>query len=257
MKKTAGILALCIAVFLSGCFDVIQDLTIRDNGSGVMTSKMDMGSVMAMMSQMGGMGDEKIKMDTSMALKSFLDSVTSISEEEKALLQNATVEVEIDSEEGAFNFQLNMPFEKIDDIAKLKAITANENWLGKLFSKIGEQESEKKDLTEGMGDMGNVKMPMPDDYLIYQYQPGKISRKANTLKLDSLSSDEMMQKMKEGMDQGMPGIRSVYAIHLPRPVKKAEGKNIVVSDDKKTVTIENTMDDLFDDPSKFEFTIEF
>ena len=39
--------------------------------------------------------------------------------------------------------------------------------------------------------------------------------------------------------------------------KNVTGKNVKLSDDKKKVTIENTLDELYDDPSKYEFTIEY
>jgi hypothetical protein len=45
--------------------------------------------------------------------------------------------------------------------------------------------------------------------------------------------------------------------NLPRPVKKAEGKNLKVSDDKKKVTILTSVEDFFDDVSKLEFRIEY
>jgi hypothetical protein len=46
-------------------------------------------------------------------------------------------------------------------------------------------------------------------------------------------------------------------IHLPKPAKKAEGAKIKLSDDKKTVTINATLSDLFNDPNSFAYRVEY
>jgi hypothetical protein len=46
-------------------------------------------------------------------------------------------------------------------------------------------------------------------------------------------------------------------INLPRPAKKAEGKGIQLSNDKKKITIEGSLDDFLEDASKFEYEIEY
>ena len=48
-----------------------------------------------------------------------------------------------------------------------------------------------------------------------------------------------------------------YVINLPRPAKKVEGKAAKLSEDKQKVTVSVTSDDFFDDPSKFEYRIEY
>ena len=46
-------------------------------------------------------------------------------------------------------------------------------------------------------------------------------------------------------------------INLPGPAKKAEDKGITLSDDKKKITIEGTLDDFMEDASTFEYEIEY
>jgi hypothetical protein len=65
-----------------------------------------------------------------------------------------------------------------------------------------------------------------------------------------------MQAMKEMAGQGMP-INTTLIFNLPRPAKKAEGKNVKLSADKKKVTITSSIDDFFDDVTKLEFKIEY
>jgi hypothetical protein len=44
---------------------------------------------------------------------------------------------------------------------------------------------------------------------------------------------------------------------LPRPAKKAEGKNLKLSDDKKTVTVICPVSDIYTAPRNFEYKIEY
>jgi hypothetical protein len=83
-----------------------------------------------------------------------------------------------------------------------------------------------------------------------------ISKTLNIEKYAGASGDESMKALKQMSGMGSP-ITSNYIINLPRPAKKAEGKAIKLSADKKKATLTVTSDDFFDDPSKFEYRIEY
>ena len=65
-----------------------------------------------------------------------------------------------------------------------------------------------------------------------------------------------MKSLQQMSSMGSP-ITANYVINLPRPAKKAEGKALKLSEDKKKVTISVTSDDFFETPSKFEYRIEY
>ena len=65
-----------------------------------------------------------------------------------------------------------------------------------------------------------------------------------------------MKSLQQVSEMGSP-ITANYVIDLPRPAKKAEGKAIKLSDDKKKITLTVTSDDFVNDPSKFEYHIEY
>ena len=48
-----------------------------------------------------------------------------------------------------------------------------------------------------------------------------------------------------------------YVVNLPKKAKKVEGKAAKLSKDKKKLTVSVTSDDFFNDPSKFEYRIEY
>ena len=89
-----------------------------------------------------------------------------------------------------------------------------------------------------------------------EYKKGKIKRSLIKDKYAKVHEDEALSKMKEMGEMGMP-VKSNFVINLPRPVKSFKGKNVKLSDDKKRVTVETSLDDLYDDPSKFEFKVEY
>lgn len=263
MKKIAFSLLILLSLVLTSCFDVFNNITIKEDGSGEMSTRVDMGSIMGMLAGMGGMGEEKIKMDTSFVLGSMVDSAEGLTAEEKDLFRKASVAMTMDSEGGEFEMTITTPFRNLEDMNKIREAMKKSDFLGKSLGKLGEKNSPKEEEEEmnpfkGMAIGGKEPgIPSPDEYFQLHFEKGKITRKQIGEKIADLAGDELLSKMKEAIDQGLPAMRSVYTITLPKPVKKAEGKNVVLSDDKKTVTIENTLDELFDDPSKFEFEIEF
>jgi hypothetical protein len=102
-------------------------------------------------------------------------------------------------------------------------------------------------------------MPTPtsiEDYFTTSFSKGLLLKKLNKEKYAGADKDEYLKGMKESAGMGMP-MTTTYIINLPRPAKKVEGKNVKLSDDKKKVTVATDIDDFFDDPSKFEFRIEY
>jgi hypothetical protein len=102
-------------------------------------------------------------------------------------------------------------------------------------------------------------MPEPtsmDDYYIYEFSNGELSRKVNQEKYAGAESDEYLKGLREASTMGL-NMKSSYIINLPRPAKEAEGKNVKLSDDKKTVTVSAGVEDFFADPSVLEFKIKY
>jgi hypothetical protein len=94
-----------------------------------------------------------------------------------------------------------------------------------------------------------------DDYYITTYAKGKIQKKLNAEKHATIEEDEGMKALKEMSAMGAGNTTLIF--NLPSPVKKAEGKNVKISEDKKRVTITTTSEDFFDDATALEFLIEY
>lgn len=264
MKKILIAFLIPFTLILSGCLDTYNDITINDDGSGVMITKIDMSAMMSMMASMGG-SDEEIKQDTSFLLSSLITDSENMTDAEKALFKNAKMGMKMDTDEGAFFIDISIPFSKMEDLNKINEIMKREDFLGNSLNKLkddGNEEEETEEDQAGLEMLGmsaGGKNPMPDlsNFMKTTYEHNKIASEIKAGMDSVLAADETFSKMREAMEQGLPPIRFIYTYNLPRPASKAEGKAVVLSDDKKKVTIENTLEDLFSDPSKFAYSIEF
>ncbi len=95
-----------------------------------------------------------------------------------------------------------------------------------------------------------------DDYYIFTFEKGKITKKLNKEMYAKVNDDKSLSAMQQMGQMGVSAnIKTIF--NLPRPAKKAEGKGVKLSADKKKITIEGTLDDFFEDASYFEYEIEY
>jgi hypothetical protein len=260
MRKISSFFLLLFIICLSGCFEITQEITVNKDGSGSFSATTDMSKVMEMFMQIGGdkANEAKMNVDTIVHLKDVLDSVKDISVEDKALLQNGKMHIVMHSgsgDSGKFLFNSVVPFKEIGDVEKINMAIQNRT-SGKFMANA------MHEFMKGAGDSTvkssdeNPKMSLPENYFVVTFEKGFISRKLDKDKIAKLGQDEELSKLKEMGRMGIP-FKTNFVVNLPRPAKKVEGKNVVVSNDKKKITISNELEDLYEDPAKFEFTIEY
>ena len=254
MKKIISSLFLIITLVLAGCSDTIQEITLNADGSGTFNSTNDMSSLLSLAMQMGGDKarelEDKVR-DTSYLLIQEADSIKDISEAERELLKKGTFQGHMDTKGEKFTTTITLPFSSVSQIETLD----------KLSRKVGLHSLEEK-----MGSLGeDGKMPgmdeMPksssiEDYFVITFSNGLFVKSLNKEKYAEAANDEYLKMMKEGAAMGL-SMENTYIINLPAPAKKVEGKNVKMSKDNKQVTVKADIDDFFDDPSKFEFRIEY
>lgn len=260
MKKLLSLVILSCIFLLVGCLDVTQEYTINADGSGVISNKIDMSSAMTMLMQMGGdkAKEEKINVDSVFAFKKYIDTVKTLTAEEKKLFKDAVFGVVMSTEKEKFLITTSIPFKSINDIDRLNAIMKKIQSSGAMSKAVGGVveggDTNNSMVQPGGGD--EMMKNMAEEYFDMKIQQGLITRKLNKDKYAKLNDDEALSKLKEVGSMGAP-IKSSVVINLPRPAKKVEGKNAKVSDDKKKITIETELNDLFDNPANYEFRIEY
>lgn len=258
MRKILFLIALT-AFCLIGCLDSQEDVTINANGSGTYKSTIDMSGLFDML-QMAAMMDTSANnalqkfsdknLDSTLLFRSFTDTSSTLTPEEKALLRDATMHININQKEKQFKVNMTYPFKKMDDLQKILELQKSNKGFNP-FKKPTEDSS-----FSALGGGDEAGLPNPDQVMNISYKNGLIERKLDQQKLDSLKAKEQNSPM-QGMDEMMTSVTFGTVIHLPRAVKNATGEKITLSDDKKTVRINYTLADLKKNPKSLEFKIEY
>lgn len=250
MKTLVGLLAAGLSLSLMSC-ETTREISINADGTGKMVTTTDMSSMIGMAKMSGQDLDKEDKsVDTTIALAKMIDSIPDLSADEKALVKNGILGLNVNMKEEKLITKLEFPFTSTAEIAKLDQVSA------KVM-----QQAMKNQAAKG----GESAPPIPadempsatlDDYFKTTYTKGLIERKHIPEKYAAVGEDKNMQAMKEMAGQGM-AMNTTIVYNLPKPAKKAEGKNVKLSEDKKKVTITTSTDDFFDDVTKLEFKIEY
>ncbi len=252
MKKLFGLLLIGTVLVMTSC-ETTREISFNEDGSGTMVTTTDMSGLIAL-AKMSGQGKEMEKgdkaVDTTVNLDKIVDSLPDLSAEEKDLAKKGKLGLNLNMEEEKLVTKLHFPFSNASEITKLDQLSA------KVM-----QETMKKQ----MGNGGENAPPIPadempkgsmDEYFVTTYSKGLIEKKHIAEKYKDVDNDKGMKAMKEMAGEGMP-MNTTLIFNLPRPAKKAEGKNVKLSEDKKKVTILSSVDDFFDDVTKLEFRIEY
>ncbi len=249
-------LLLVVVITATGCFDIAEDFTVKADGSGTYAMKMDMGGMFDLLDAMQAMGGadssgadkqspfgelDKV-MDTLIRFSSFTDTSTSLSAEQKTLLRNATMRMQMNPKEKQFVMNMQFPFSKMADLQQIMLLTQKNGVMGKAFG-------------------GNDAAPVgegPDFGSFYQYnvKDGLLEKKLDSAKHREAMNSEKFQQMAEA--KGMMGEASMKTtIRLPRKVKKAEGAGVKVAADGQTITLNGSFTDMFDNPGALTFRVEY
>lgn len=249
MKKFFGLFFVSGLVFLTAC-ETTREISINEKGGGSLVTTTDMSSMIGILKMSGKeMDPDEKAVDTTLNLDKMVDSLPDLSAEEKALVGKGRLGLQVDFAKEKMLTRLEFPFENSSQIKKLDEIS----------SRVMKQAMSKQ------ANGGESASPIPggdmpessiDDYFTMSYDKGVIERKHIPEKYAKLGEDEGLQGLKEATANGMP-VTNTLIFNLPRPVKKAEGKNVKLSEDKKRITITTTLEDFFEDVSKMEFRIEY
>lgn len=258
MKKLLFIFLLTTTLFLTSCLETIQEITLKTDGSGTISTTSDMGAILGLAKGMGGgdqmekMGDRKV--DTTIALAGMIDTVQNITSEEKTLMKDGTINLKMNLADEQFNTKISFPFANPNEVMLLNKLSNKV-----IGSAIKDQMANSPMGEAGQGMQGLGDMPAPssfDDYFDMKFKEDKIERTINKEKYAKAESDEYLAGIKQASAMGIQ-VTSTLIINLPRPAENVEGANAKLSDDKMKVTVKVDIDDFFDHPEKLEFKVKF
>lgn len=235
-----------------------EEITINADGSGVHNTKMDMGQMLEMIQSMAGEeelakeGLDKV-LDTTILMKSVMDSAKELSPEQRELLKDGKMNLQMNMKEKVFKAQVNIPFKGYKNLQSLMSGNGSSmSGLSQLFKGVFDK-GEQKPALDGPKDPGLEDMNSIFDVVV---KDGLVSRKVNIAKHKALMEKPEIAQMQQMASGGME-ILYTTVIKLPRPAKKTESSLIKLSEDKKTVTMKYNLLELFDTPEKFSYSIEF
>lgn len=253
MKKFFGLVLVTALFSLTGCLEIVRDITINENGSGNFVSRIDLGEIIEMARSMGQ--DKQLEearskeVDSTLQFKDLVAGDDKLSAEEKLLLKDGSLRVAIKVDSNLFYATANLPFKKVEDIDKINQLS--QRILSKSMDSFLEEEKaeEPKEEESQLG-------ATFDEYYTTVYTKNSIEKRLIKEKYEAAGSDEALKAMQEGAAMGMD-IKSKIVYRLPRTAKKVEGKNAVLSEDKKTVTISTGLGDFVADGTALEFKITY
>ena len=250
MKKVYALILSC-SILLAGCFETTQEITINKDGSGIFVNITDLSKIVGLLKQMGGDSAQSIpNTDTTISLAGIADSIPGLSLQQKKLIGQGTMRLTVNMPDEKLLIKLNLPFKKVSDIQTLKDV----------MPEISEATLKKLPHTDEMpaggGESDSSKLKSFDNFYDMTFTDKLITKTLNKTKYDAGKNSDYMKSIQQMSDMGSP-MTANYIINLPRPAKKVEGKAVKLSDDKKKVTLTVTSDDFFNDPTKFEYRIEY
>src|ERR1700682_4799515 len=223
MKRMKFLLTVAGMFCLAGCFEINEDIDVKPDGSGVYSVHTDMSQLLqAMQSYLGK--DEMDKqlppknIDTTVMMRTLLDTAKNISAENKALIKNGSVHLRLNLEQKEFKSDIVIPFQSLSDLQKLYN-SMNNQTLG--FNQLFKGMAGKTDTTSPGNDNGMPDMNQFNAIYDFESHNGMLSRKLNAEKWKALQQTPQFAQIK---DAGSMGISIPYTltVSLPRPVKKVD-----------------------------------
>jgi len=255
MKRIVLFLLAASVIFLTSC-ETTKEITLRPDGTGILTTTSDMSSMLGL-AKMAGEGKDLDKLkeekavDTTVSMEKLVEELPDLTAEEKELVKKGTLGFNMDLKNDKLITQLTFPFSNTSEISTIDKMYT------RVMAQVMKEQMDSSKTGMPAGLPGGDKLPSGsiDNYYAFNLSKGLVERKLLADKYAKLGDDEGMQSMKEMSGVGIGNSKLI--LYLPSPVKKTEGKGVTVSEDKKTVTIMSSLEDFFDNGKSLEFRIEF
>ncbi|KIC94719.1 hypothetical protein [Flavihumibacter solisilvae] len=255
MNKAKMFLAALFAVCFVSCIQINEEVEIKEDGSGKLTIKSDMGKLFEMLKSFAG--EEELKkegmdraLDTTIYMKDMVDTATNITKENKALLRNGVMNLKMNIKENLFKLDMNYPFKNLSDANKLYSAMSGNGMMGNVLKGLNPNAGGQGD---GADNAGIEKISSIYDVAI---SPGKYSRTLNKARYDSLLNDPKVQESR-GMMAMMEDMQMNLTVKLPKAAKNVSNPKATLSPDKKTVMLMGGLMNALDSPQNLEIVIQY
>ena len=243
MKFKSLLLFLGLITSLTSCM-FTEELSVNNDGSGTYAFKMDMSQMMESMKEMSNKDSlkEPEVLDTIVFFKDILeekkDSISKLSKEEQLLLEgleDLKLHMQVDEKKGKMLMDFVLDFK---DISELKDMQ----------NKIAKAQA----LSDGKEQDNRLKSKADVDYSF----DGKTFRRSVIMKE---LSEEKLQEVEKSIDQSssfLEGTMYKVIYHFESEIHNVSFKGAIISNDKKTLTIEVPLDSVMKNPKWLDFEVK-
>jgi len=251
MKKL--VLITLVAFSIISC-QFREEITLKEDGSGVYNLKIDMGQMVSQMksqAQDGEKQEKKERVDSTILFKDVLThmdkkDLKKLSKEEKEALnriKDLKLHMLVDEEKGEMLMDFSMDFKSL---AALKTIGKDIQ----KATKIKDKEAGKK----GENPMGEMFNGLGDEGVDYSYNGSKFTRKSVVSKAEN--TEKAVAEDTGNMDlMKMFSYKLVY--HFPKKIKSVSYKDAMLGTDGKTLIIDVPLDKMESNPKLLDFEVLF
>jgi len=256
MQLTRFVLILAIPFALSSCMDTREELEIKKDGSGTLVVKTDMSKMVEMMKSFASDSDLQKQglgrpFDTTMLVKSYIDTAQGIAADKKAALRDGRLHLKLNVQENIGKFDMVFPFSSADNLSKLyESLNTSAGGLKSMMGNIGNSHAE-----QGQPDDDKA-LPQITSVYDITVKKGLYSRKVNKARYETFSQTIKLDQLKQ-MSSMLGAMNYTLVITLPQPIKKASNPKAVLSNDKKTLTLNADLMECFEHPELLELELEY
>lgn len=241
--------SLCLGtslLFLTSCFDMLEEVHLNKDGSGKYAITMDMGGIFsnpfmkealgeAMKSEGDKMGQNMMEMDTVI---NFGESAQakSLSAKEQKLLEQVVMNMKSSEKEGVMKIAMSIDFSSIGQLSEIS----------KVMKKVGDNQGEGNEMAQMFGggqftDFGEL----------FALKGKKLFSRLPTPSMQGLLDDET----KDMMSMLLVGASYKTIYHMPGKVKKSTIPNSEI--DGSTVTVDQSLLDVVNQKVKLDGDIKY
>ncbi|QEC68780.1 hypothetical protein FRZ67_16245 [Panacibacter ginsenosidivorans] len=262
MKKLIIACFVFLGFALASCLDTEETITVKEDNSGTYQLTMAIGNSPMLQGALQQSGQTLEKKDTVIYFKGFTDTATTLSAEEKSILENGKLHLAMN---GDIKAAFELPFKNMDQllyikqhmfemISKIRPQNSDDSSAASMFSGMDMMGGGGAQGMEGAGKLLNPTRDAFDFAISHNMISNKIKDKAS---LTEAFGSDSMQMIKQMLPM-IGDLNYTTTFVLPSPVKHySGGADSKLSDDKKTITFINSLSGLLDKPESLEYTVEY
>lgn len=242
-----------VVILLSISCNFTESIDVQPDGSGTFAIEVDGGGFLVMVgenlgSELGGKNEAKV-IDSTFSFKEIFetkkDSIAMLSVEQQAAfkkLESFVMKIKMNPEANELMFSMNSPFKKVNDLGGLmESMSALKDLKGK-----SAKNSKEAELLNNLG--------LDNSKLSFSYNGKNFSRKAivdkNTISKIAADSSGMAKMI-------FAASKYTLKYHFPKAVKSVSNPDVLISADRKSITVEYPFVEYTENPEKLNLNVVF